>query len=390
MRWFSSGGATSSAICSAVSADWRCGRTTWPIGWIVAARRSTRTVRSLAATGSMVTTAQRAATPAGSDAGSPQNTTDRARSGSAAASARSAGVVRVLAHEDRLGPGPGSDCGACGAPQRRCRLSEEGQHIARLEGDEPGSLGVVADGKHDGKVREGEVVTLEGSVADVPRAAVLGTHEAGGRLSAWRAGETEGDAGVRDADGPDRRADGSALQGQAQQTIGGLERMRAPEHRGSGAARSPCPGRPPTAPVPRTGSSLNRTPVRRRDPARRAKAAQASEPSPRASNSGRWPSGPGRDARLLAPTRAAPSSAGGAGIRGEPEAPSLPEPIRIDEARPVADVAAEIERGERRPIRPVAQEIVRDAPQRVARLHRIARGRDSRRRRGGARPGVPR
>ena len=66
------------------------------------------------------------------------------------------------------------------------------------------------------------------------------------------------------------------------------------------------------------------------------------------------------------------------GVRGEPEAPSLPEPIRIDEVRPVTDVAAEIERGERRPIRPVAQEIVCDAPQRVARLHGIGRGRDGR------------
>ena len=64
------------------------------------------------------------------------------------------------------------------------------------------------------------------------------------------------------------------------------------------------------------------------------------------------------------------------GVRGEPEAPSLPEPIRIDEVRPVTDVAAEIERGERRPISAVAQEIVGDAPQRVARLHGIGRGGD--------------
>src|SRR6202044_3875729 len=49
-----------------------------------------RMVRSLAATGSMVTTAQRAATPAGNAAGSPQKRTDRASNGSAAASARSA------------------------------------------------------------------------------------------------------------------------------------------------------------------------------------------------------------------------------------------------------------------------------------------------------------
>ena len=48
---------------------WRWGRTTRPMGWRVAPRRSTRTVRSLAATGAIVTTAQRGAAAAGSERG---------------------------------------------------------------------------------------------------------------------------------------------------------------------------------------------------------------------------------------------------------------------------------------------------------------------------------
>ena len=68
-------------------------------------------------------------------------------------------------------------------------------------------------------------MTLERGVADVPRGAVLHAREAGRRLPGVCAGETEGDAGVRDADGADRRG-GSALQGRAQQAIGGLERMQ--------------------------------------------------------------------------------------------------------------------------------------------------------------------
>jgi hypothetical protein len=122
----------------------------------------------------------------------------------------------ILAHEDRLGPGPGPECSAGGAPQRRSRLSEEGEHIARSQGDEPGSLAVVPDGEYDGKVGEGEIVTLECVVADVPRGVVPHTREALGRFFGPRSRETEGDAGVRDADGADPRGGGPAVQGPAQ------------------------------------------------------------------------------------------------------------------------------------------------------------------------------
>ena len=64
-----------------------------------------------------------------------------------------------------------------------------------------------------------------------------------------------------------------------------------------------------------------------------------------------------------------------ADVRGEAEAPALPQPIRIHEPCVTTEVAAEVEGSQRRPISPVAQKIVRDPPQRVARLHGIGRGR---------------
>ena len=391
----SGGGATSSAICSAVSADWRCGRTTWPMGWMVAARRSTRTVRSLAATGCMVTTAQRAATPAGSVAGSPQKRRRRARSGSAAASARSAGILWILGHEDHLRPGPGADGGTCGAPERRGRLSEDGQHIAGLEWDEPGPLGVVADGKHDGKVREGRVVTLEGSVADVPRGVVLHAHEALGRLFRMHPGETERDAGVRDADGPDLRAGGCTVEGQAQQAIGGLEGMQRRD-----TTETLQQGR-------RVLCALRRHRLQGRIAAEPRAQLCAGTGAPGQRGAGQRSRGRGRSTRADG-RRAPDATPGGAtgvrvsgscriaagravGVGGEAEAPALPQPIRIHEPCATTEVAAEVECSQRRPIRPVAQEIVRDPPERVARLHGIGRGRhrDGRRGRARRRPGRP-
>ena len=61
-------------------------------------------------------------------------------------------------------------------------------------------------------------------------------------------------------------------------------------------------------------------------------------------------------------------------VRGEAEAPALLQPIRIHEPCATTEVAPEVESSQRRPISPVAQEIVRDPPQRVARLHGIGRG----------------
>ena len=83
----------------------------------------------------------------------------------------------------------------------------------------------------------------------------------------------------------------------------------------------------------------------------------------------------GRRSERRVAHRLVPRRRGRAGVGGQAQAPPLPELVRIDEARAAADVAAEVERGERRPIRAVAQEIVRDAPERVARPHRVGRGR---------------
>ena len=215
-RGFSSGGATSSAICSAVSVDWRWGRTTCPIGWMVAARGSTRTVRSLAATGSMVTTAQRAATSAGSDAGSPQNTTDRASNGSAAASARSAAssgssLTRIVSDQ------------AQDPTAARAARHSAGAASPRRGSTSPGSSGTSQVPSASSPM--GSTTGTYGKERSRPSRAAWPTchaepscdaHEAGGRLFGVRAGEREGDAGVRDADGADRRGRGSAVQGPAQ------------------------------------------------------------------------------------------------------------------------------------------------------------------------------
>jgi hypothetical protein len=65
------------------------------------------------------------------------------------------------------------------------------------------------------------------------------------------------------------------------------------------------------------------------------------------------------------------ATAGVPGLGGQPQAPSFPELIRIDEVRAVADVPAEIEPGERGPICAVPELRCRNAPERVARLDRI-------------------
>ena len=119
-------------------------------------------------------------------------------------------------------------------------------------------------------------------------------------------------------------------------------------------------------------AAVNRVPSLRRRRARRAKAAQATEPRPRASSSGRCPGSPGASGAPASRAVVARVAAS-AGIRREAEAPSLSQLVRIDEARAAADVATEVERGERRPVGAVAEEIFCDAPERVARPHRVGR-----------------
>ena len=98
----------------------RCGRSTRPTGCSVAARRSTSTVRSLAATAAVVTTAACRATSGASDAGIADEEGRLARAGA------QAGMARVVGDDDEVGPGPRLDRGAGGAhagrgPTRRGR-----------------------------------------------------------------------------------------------------------------------------------------------------------------------------------------------------------------------------------------------------------------------------
>ena len=259
-----------------------------------------------------------------------------------------------------------------GAPECRSRLSEDGQHVARLERDEPGSLGVVADGQHDGQVGEGGVVTVERVVADVPGRTVLHAVEALGGSSAGASGETERDTGGRDADRPDRRTGGSTLEGPGPAGSWPPRRNGAPGRPRSAGARSPCPGPPPTA--------------RRRRLAGESRAQPAPPPGPpgqRGAGQGAETEGDRARADVRcacrrcdgASARSAHVSAvaGVAGVRRQAQSPSLPELVGVHEACAAADVAAEIERGERGPIRTVAQELVRDVPERVARPHRVGR-----------------
>ena len=99
----------------------------------------------------VVTTAQRAAASGAKGAGSRR----RARVGPRWVDrhlGRKRRIVGILGDQDRVGPGPGADGRPRGPLELRCRLAEDGQDVARLERDQPGALGVVADREDDGHV----------------------------------------------------------------------------------------------------------------------------------------------------------------------------------------------------------------------------------------------
>ena len=91
-------------------------------------------------------------------------------------------VVGILGHVDRVRPGPRRDGTAGGAPQGWSRLPEQRQHVSWSEGDEPGSLGIVTDGKDQREVGQRRVVFAECLVTDVPRRPVPCSLEPTGRL----------------------------------------------------------------------------------------------------------------------------------------------------------------------------------------------------------------
>ena len=353
--------------------DWRWGRTTTPMGCRVAARRSTRTVRSLAATGSIVTTAQRAATSGGSEAGSPQKSRCRASSGSAAASARrstssGSSVTRTV-----------SDHAHDPTTARAARQSA-GAASPRTGSTSPGSSGTSQvpsasspTGSTTGSVGEGGSTALEGVVADVPRGAVLHALEVLRRLVRVRVGEIEGDAGRRDADRPDRGPDADRRRDRPSRQLAASKERSAgtPAKRWSKVAASSAPS---DSAGSRTGSPLNCAPEPAPAPGAPAKRGAGHRAEAEGDQFGQVSRGSGDalgDATSARPAVAMPRLA--AASAGSRRRQPVPELIRVHEARAATDVATEIERGERRPIRPVAQEIVRDAPERVARLHRVGR-----------------
>ena len=84
--------------------------------------------------------------------------------------------------------------------------------------------------------------------------------------------------------------------------------------------------------------------------------------------------------RLVSSAGGRPVVVGPASICGQTEAPSFSQLVGIDQALAGADVATEVERGQRGPIRSIAQEDLGNVPERVARLHRVAGAQRARRR----------
>ena len=288
---------------------------------------------------------------------------DRPRPRRGVAGSSGSSVTRIVsdqAHDPTAARAARQSAGA--ASPRRGRTSPASSGTSQVP------VGVVADGEHDGEEGKARSWPSSASWPTCQRRAVGPADEGSGGspLGCFREeeGDARGETQIARTGGT-----GAGLQGQAQQAVGGFERM---ERRDTGEAVQQVSPRP--APLPtagcRSGSPVNRSPSRRRRLARRARAAQATEPRPRATSSGRCPAGSGCDAvevpRLATVSRRAAVRSAGSRRRHPSRSWS-----GIDEARPATDVAAEIERGERRPVRAVAQEFVRDAPERVARLHRV-------------------
>ncbi len=286
----STGGATSSASRCAVSADWRWGRITRPMGCSVAARRSTRMVRSLAATGSVVITAQRAAKAGGSEAGSPPKSTRRAMNGSAVASARSCGssgssVTRIVsdqAHDPAAARAARQSAGASSPRTGRTSPASSGtSHVPSASS--PTGITTGRNGEHGSYSLSASWPTRH------PVPSAVWTKPSGGspgsaclNMKVTPEGETQ-IARTRGREPRPSRATASMQLAASNEWRAGVPAKRSSNVAASSAPSDGC----------RIGSPTNRSLSRRRRPARRAKAAQATEPRPRASSSGRCPGGCG-------------------------------------------------------------------------------------------------
>ena len=275
-------------------------------------------------------------------------------------------VVGIVCHEDHVRPGPRSGGGACGTPERRRLLAQYRQDVPRLERDEPGSVGVVADGDHDGEERGALVVPRERIVAHTPCRAVLQPDEAFGGLARVGLAEREGDTGGRDTDCSNPWAGASTLQSQppaaqlaaSNEWRAGVSAKRSSNVAASSAPSDGCrigsPDEPIAQPAPPPGAAGEGGAGHRTE----AEGKQFGQVS--------W---------WFRVRRCSGRAPGHVGLRRKAEAPSLAELVRVHEARPATDVAPEVERGERRPVGAVAEHIVCDAPERVARPYRVGPGR---------------
>ena len=251
------------------------------------------------------------------------------------------GVVGILGDQHGLRPGPRSDGPSGGPPEGGCGLAQEGQHVPRLERHEPGSLFVIAHGEHDGEQGKAGVVALEGVVADVPRRAVFcAVKPRGGSPASASVKQNvtpEADTQIARTFGRDDRPSRDRPKKQ----------LAASSDRRAGTSAKRCNNVAASwASSDGIGCSirspLNRVPSLRWRLARRANAAQAMEPRPSATSSGRCP---GDGALPVAASPSLPTVISGAsGIGGQPQAPPCLQLIRIDEVRPATEVAAEIER----------------------------------------------
>ena len=187
--------------------------------------RSTRTVRSLAATVAVVTTALCRATSAGRDAGSPKKSVVPRRPRVRGHGAAESRVVRVVGHDDHVRPGPrtrprpASTAGARAPPHRGAAA----RHPARAATSQVPSASSPT-GSASGTYGVNGILVSER--ARGPRAtpvpSITGTNPAG--ASSSRLGQPERDAGRRTRrwPGPSGPA-ASVLQRPAQQAVGGLE-----------------------------------------------------------------------------------------------------------------------------------------------------------------------
>ena len=363
----------------AVSTDWRWGRTTRPVGWSVAPRRSTSTVRSVAATvrgrdhGAATRRCGR-----GQRRGVPEEEpvpgAHRTAVGRACRASGSSGssVTSTMSDHAHALAADRADRASAGADSPRSGSTSPGRRA-----DQPGALLVVADGEGDGDVGRRGVLVPERGVVDVPRRATCTAAEPVGSVGPGL-GEPERDTGRTRRRWPGRP-------GRVGPPCSDLPRRRlaVSNERSAGTSAKRCRREATSTAASDNGRPRSRSPVNgsiRRRLRRRAGPARRRPGSPGRARPA--PAGGRRRVprpRTACPARRRPRRVALAAVEGKAQAPPRHEVVGIDEPRAVAHVAPEVQRGDGRPVGPVAQALLGDAPERVAR----AAPRGPSRRRGG-------